>query len=285
MHKAKDKGHRAHGQKEIMHTYGPKSTPIAQGLVEDINAMHVYGRSSAPIAQELVYDINAPHALELRESKPKAMHAYGRSSAPIAQELVYDINAPHTLGLRESKPKAMHAYGRSSAPIVQGLVYDINAPHAFGLREPKPKAMHAYGRNSAPIAQGLVYDITPLCRHATIDKERHCVTQTTHHTIQEDTVEGGAAAMDSLRFVEEAGAVQDMAERNLAAEWTVLTTGSAMDNKRVPGFVPPPLPPTPSRRLKSVLPPWRPKCHTTVVTPTTMECSAMIIVDKGPNKG
>jgi len=251
MHKAKDKGHRAHGQKEIMHTYGPKSTPIAQGLVEDINAMHVYGRSSAPIAQELVYDINAPHALELRESKPKAMHAYGRSSAP----------------------------------IVQGLVYDINAPHAFGLREPKPKAMHAYGRNSAPIAQGLVYDITPLCRHATIDKERHCVTQTTHHTIQEDTVEGGAAAMDSLRFVEEAGAVQDMAERNLAAEWTVLTTGSAMDNKRVPGFVPPPLPPTPSRRLKSVLPPWRPKCHTTVVTPTTMECSAMIIVDKGPNKG
>ena len=37
MHKAKDKGHRAHGQKEIMHAYGPKSTPIAQGLVEDIN--------------------------------------------------------------------------------------------------------------------------------------------------------------------------------------------------------------------------------------------------------
>jgi len=39
MHKAKDVGHRAHGQKGIMHAYGPKSTPIAQGLVEDINAM------------------------------------------------------------------------------------------------------------------------------------------------------------------------------------------------------------------------------------------------------
>ena len=56
MHKAKDKGHRAHGQKEIMQAYGPKSTPIAQGLVEDINAMHAYGRSSSPIAQGLVYD-------------------------------------------------------------------------------------------------------------------------------------------------------------------------------------------------------------------------------------
>ena len=32
-------------------------------------------------------------------------------------------------------------------------------------------------------------------------------------------------------------------------------------------------------------PPWRPKCHTTVVTPTKMECSAMIVIDKGPNKG
>jgi len=88
---------------------------------------------------------------------------------------------------------------------------------------------------------------TPLCRYATIDKEMRCVTQTTHHTIQEDTVaEGGAAAMARLRFVQETGAAQDMAERNLAAEWAVLTTGSAMDNKRVPGFVPPPLPPTPS---------------------------------------
>jgi len=132
MHKVRDKGHSlsAHGQKEIMHAYGPKSTPIAQGLVYDINAMHAYGRSSAPIAQGLVYDINAPHASGLRESK----HAYGRSSALIAQGLVYDINAPHASGLRESKPNAMHAYGRSSAPIAQGLVYDINAPHAYRYR-------------------------------------------------------------------------------------------------------------------------------------------------------
>ena len=27
------------------------------------------------------------------------------------------------------------------------------------------------------------------------------------------------------------------------------------------------------------------KCYTTVVTPTKMECSVMIIIDKGPNKG
>ena len=86
---------------------------------------------------------------------------------------------------------AMHAYGRSSAPIAHELVYDINAPHAFGPRGKKLKTLYAYGCSSAPIAQGLVYDITPLCRHATIDKERRCVTQTTHRTIQEDTVEGG----------------------------------------------------------------------------------------------
>jgi len=66
MHKTKDKGQRSHGQKEIMYAYGPTSTPIAQGLVEDINAMHAYGRSSAPIAQGLVYDMNAPHAFGLR---------------------------------------------------------------------------------------------------------------------------------------------------------------------------------------------------------------------------
>jgi len=42
-------------------------------------------------------------------------------------------------------------------------------------------------------------------------------------------VEGGAATMDRLRFVEEAGAAQDVAERNLAAEWAVLTTGSAIN--------------------------------------------------------
>ena len=54
MHKAKDKGYRAHGPKEIIHAYGPKSTFIAQGLVEDVNAIYAYGRSSAPIAQGLV---------------------------------------------------------------------------------------------------------------------------------------------------------------------------------------------------------------------------------------
>jgi len=84
MHKAKDKAHRAHGQKEIMHAYGPKSTPIAQGLVQDINAMHAYGRSSAPIAQGLVYDINALHAFCLRESQ----RTYGSVSTSIAQRLV-----------------------------------------------------------------------------------------------------------------------------------------------------------------------------------------------------
>jgi len=57
------------GQKEIIHTYGLKSTPIVQGLVYDINAMYAYGRISAPIAQGLVYDINVPHASGLRESK------------------------------------------------------------------------------------------------------------------------------------------------------------------------------------------------------------------------
>ena len=71
MHKAKDNGHRAHGQKEIKHAYGPKSTPIAQGLVDDINAMHAYGWSSAPIAHELVYDINAPHAFWAERKKTK----------------------------------------------------------------------------------------------------------------------------------------------------------------------------------------------------------------------
>jgi len=68
MHEAKGKGHRAHGPKEIMHVYGPKSTPIAQGLVEDINASHAFG---------------------LRESK----RTYGSVSTPIPQGLVAIINA------------------------------------------------------------------------------------------------------------------------------------------------------------------------------------------------
>ena len=51
MRKTKDKGHRAHGQKEIMDAYGLTSTPIVQGLVEDINGMYAYGRNSEPIVQ------------------------------------------------------------------------------------------------------------------------------------------------------------------------------------------------------------------------------------------
>jgi len=38
----------------------------------------------------------------------------------------------------------------------------------------------------------------------------------------------GEAAMDRLRLVEEAGAAQDVAERNMTAEWAALTTGSAI---------------------------------------------------------
>jgi len=75
-----------------MHAYGPKSTPVPQGLAEDINAKHAYRPSSATIAQGLVYDINAPHAFGLRESK----HTYGSVSTPIAQGLVEIINAKDT---------------------------------------------------------------------------------------------------------------------------------------------------------------------------------------------
>jgi len=147
MHKAKDKGHRAHGQKESMHAYGPKSTPIAQGLVEDINAMHAYGRSSAPIAQGLVYDINAPHAFGLRDSKSNTMHVYGRSSAPIAQGLVYDIDVSHALGLRESK----RTYGPVSTPIAQGLVVIINAKDQEIVMSPKAQGLVSnthHGKNN-----------------------------------------------------------------------------------------------------------------------------------------
>jgi len=86
---------------------------------------------------------------------------------------------------------------------------------------------------------------TPMCRHVTIDKGLSCVTQPTHHTILEDPVEGGVTDMDRLRFVEEARTAQDMAERDLTAEWAAPTTGSATDKDRPPGFVPPPPPPPP----------------------------------------
>ena len=113
MHKAKEKGHRAHGQNEIMHAYGPKSTPIAQGLVEDINAMHAYGRSSAPIAQGLVYDIIAPHAFGLRESK----RTYRSVTTPIAQGLVEIINAKDTKMVM--------------SPKAQGLVSNTHAEELY----------------------------------------------------------------------------------------------------------------------------------------------------------
>ena len=90
IHKAKKKGHRAHEQ--IMHAYGPKSTPIAQELVGDINAKHACGPRSAPIAQGLVYNINATHAFGLRELK----RTYGFVSTLIAQGLVEIINAKDT---------------------------------------------------------------------------------------------------------------------------------------------------------------------------------------------
>ena len=41
-------------------------------------------------------------------------------------------------------------------------------------------------------------------------------------------MEGGEVAMDRPRLVEEAGAAQDVAERNMTAEWAALTTGSAI---------------------------------------------------------
>ena len=86
-----------------MHAYGLKSTPIAQGLVEDINAKHAYGPSSAPKAQGLVYDINAPHALGLRESK----RTYGSVSTPIAQGLVEIINAKDTKMVMSPKTQGL----------------------------------------------------------------------------------------------------------------------------------------------------------------------------------
>ena len=55
-----------------MHAYELKSTPIAQGLVSDINAKHAYGPSSRPIAQVLMYDMNAV------DRQNKIMHAYRR---------------------------------------------------------------------------------------------------------------------------------------------------------------------------------------------------------------
>ena len=54
------------------------------------------------------------------------------------------------------------------------------------------------------------------------------------HPSDEVTVEGGAVAMDRLRLVEEAGAAQDVTERNMTAEWAALTTGSAIKHNLAP---------------------------------------------------
>jgi len=86
-----------------MHAYRPKSTPIAQGLVEDINAKHACGPHSVPIAQGLVYDINAPHAFGLRELK----RTYGFVSTPITQGLVEIINAKDTKMLMSPKAQGL----------------------------------------------------------------------------------------------------------------------------------------------------------------------------------
>jgi len=91
------------GKKKIMHAYGPKSIPIAQGLVEDINVKHAYGPSSVPIAQGLVYEINAPHAFGLRESK----RTYGSVSIPIAEGLVEIINAKDTKMVMSPKAQGL----------------------------------------------------------------------------------------------------------------------------------------------------------------------------------
>ena len=80
-----------------------QSIPIAQGLVEEINAMHAYGRSSAPIAQGLVYDINASHAFRLRESK----RTYGSVSTPMTQGLVEIINAKDTKMVMSPKAQGL----------------------------------------------------------------------------------------------------------------------------------------------------------------------------------
>jgi len=103
MHKAKEKGFRTHGQNNIVYAYGPKSTPIAQGLVEDINVKHVYGPCSAPIVQGLVYDRNASHVFRLRELK----HTYEFISTPIAQGLVEIINAKDTKTLMSPKVQGL----------------------------------------------------------------------------------------------------------------------------------------------------------------------------------
>jgi len=67
--------------------------------VEDINAKHAYGPGPTPIAQGMLYDINALDAFGLRESK----RTYGSVSTPIAQGLVGIVNAKDTKMLMSPK--------------------------------------------------------------------------------------------------------------------------------------------------------------------------------------
>ena len=121
----------------------------------------------------------------------------------------------------------MYAYGRSSVPITRELVYEINAPHVFGLRKSKPKPSlytKSYGNNSPHHhGHGQQNDVFSWANSLS------CISHPyTRRLNSEDTVEGGAVAMDRFQLVEEAGAAEDVAERNMTAEWAALTTGSAI---------------------------------------------------------
>jgi len=227
--------------------------------------MHTYGRRSAPISQGLVYDINTPHAFGVRQSKPNAIHTYGRGSPPITQGLVSDINTPHVFGLRDSKPNVMVDYGRNSTLMTQGLVYDINSPHALGLRESK----RTYGTVHTPISQGLVAIINAQ------DQKLWCLQKpkdfwTTHIMVKNTswrpahlTGWSGEKRRSDRTLVPRSRKrrfwMRQITQRYLSPPRKTIPVG---------GF-----------------PPLRPKFHTTIVTPTKMECSVMIIIDKGPNKG
>jgi len=107
------------GKIKIMHVYGPKSTPITQGLVENINAMHAYGPSSVPIAQGLVYDINDPHTFGLRKSK----RTYGSVSTPIPQGLVEIINAMDTKMVMSPKDQGLVSNTHHSKTCMVNKLY------------------------------------------------------------------------------------------------------------------------------------------------------------------
>ena len=212
--------------------------------------------------QGLVYDINASHVFGLRESKPKAMHAQGRSSGTIAQGLVSAINAPHVSGLRELKPKGMHAYRSSSAPITQGLVHGINAPHVFGLRESKRNC----GPVSIPTAQGLLVAImhTKAKYIVTVQKAQGLVGNTHHdekHMLTNYTLDrmSGAKAVKQSNSGATPKKITSLDETNHAA---VSLTPTEDDSTR-----------------------WVSTFAPLTLLKAASKHAAMIIIDKGPNKG